>query len=359
MQTQIQYNAMCKNIQNCIELSEQINKKIVYIDNGQEYTINKDIINKKNILFHYTYNHKDKKFSTDTEESVDISKVKQKIMNNCCVIHHMFSRYIVRILSDTNQHTEFVDITHRNFRNTNLLSAKIHKQNIDNIKYVYDTLNDDDSKAILCNSINFRLIRNPKVLKTSQYKQYFHPMIYPIENSIIIEGGGFNCNSSLEFLAESKNSATIYCYEPNFNNYLQGFKNIHDKNATGNIFLINNGLSDKNKVLKFSYDAQSSYANENGKNLIFCSSIDALVSKLDIRPTHIKLDIEGEEYNALIGGIDTIKTYKPKLMISSYHKTEDIWNLLKTIQSFRRDYKFSLGFHSNAFTIYEIVLYAY
>jgi hypothetical protein len=72
--------------------------------------------------------------------------------------------------------------------------------------------------------------------------------------------------------------------------------------------------------------------------------------------TFIKMDIEGSEYNALIGAADTIKKYKPKLAISIYHKPEDIIEILKLLLNMNQDYKFWIRHYSMAW--FDTVLYA-
>lgn len=47
----------------------------------------------------------------------------------------------------------------------------------------------------------------------------------------------------------------------------------------------------------------------------------------------IKMDIEGAEYDALIGAKNTILRDKPILMISAYHKPEDLFVLPEFINS--------------------------
>ncbi|MEK7523076.1 MAG: FkbM family methyltransferase, partial [Patescibacteria group bacterium] len=63
--------------------------------------------------------------------------------------------------------------------------------------------------------------------------------------------------------------------------------------------------------------------------------------------TYIKLDIEGFEKKALIGAKKTIKKYKPKLVICSYHNLNDIWELPMLIKKLRPDYKIFLRHYSD------------
>lgn len=70
----------------------------------------------------------------------------------------------------------------------------------------------------------------------------------------------------------------------------------------------------------------------------------------------MKMDIEGSEENALLGGRETISKCSPKLAISVYHKTTDFENIPRLIKSINSNYRFALKHH----TIHneETVLYA-
>ena len=72
--------------------------------------------------------------------------------------------------------------------------------------------------------------------------------------------------------------------------------------------------------------------------------------------TFIKLDVEGAEYQALLGAEHTIASYKPKLAICTYHKLEDIWELPSLIHEMNPEYRFYLRHYS--FAENETVLYA-
>jgi FkbM family methyltransferase len=56
----------------------------------------------------------------------------------------------------------------------------------------------------------------------------------------------------------------------------------------------------------------------------------------------IHLDIEGFEYNAIIGNLDVIKKYKPILLISIYHNERDFFKIKPLIESLNLGYKFKI-----------------
>lgn len=58
--------------------------------------------------------------------------------------------------------------------------------------------------------------------------------------------------------------------------------------------------------------------------------------------TYIKMDIEGMEMDALKGGSEIIRRYKPKLAISVYHKMEDIIEIPYYINSLELGYELYL-----------------
>ena len=77
---------------------------------------------------------------------------------------------------------------------------------------------------------------------------------------------------------------------------------------------------------------------------------------VDEKVTFIKMDIEGAEYEALLGAKETIQKNKPKLAISIYHKPEDIISIPKLIKSMVPNYRLYIRHYSNADN--ETVLYA-
>lgn len=85
---------------------------------------------------------------------------------------------------------------------------------------------------------------------------------------------------------------------------------------------------------------------ENGENInedyfeVNSDTIDHVVQTLGLsRVDFIKMDIEGEELNALLGAQKTLMKYKPKLAISAYHDYDDFIKIPETIVKINPNYK--------------------
>jgi len=70
-----------------------------------------------------------------------------------------------------------------------------------------------------------------------------------------------------------------------------------------------------------------------------CVSIDCLPH---LRPTFIKMDVEGAEADVIMGAADTIRRFRPKLQVSLYHKIGDFFELPLLIDSLCPGYKYYL-----------------
>ena len=191
-------------------------------------------------------------------------------------------------------------------------------------------------------------------------KQYFQDDIFDFtKNEVFVDVGAYTGDSTEEFILYTKGDyGKIYMVEPNENNILK-LENI--KKNYPNIFIINKGAYNCNREMKFENE---NVFNQESAHLVISSKVNSSkmirVDKIDnmIKEsvTFIKMDIEGVEYAALQGAINTINKYKPKLAICVYHKVEDIIEISKFIMSLNKGYKLYLRHHSSFFA--ETVLYA-
>ncbi len=135
-----------------------------------------------------------------------------------------------------------------------------------------------------------------------------------------IDGGAHYGFYSLLFSFLS-NQSTVVSFEP-----LPSTCTILEKNKQPNQIIVNAALSDKTGFVFMSQpDIRNSEANEvidtdsNESNRISCCALDDELMKLIVQPDYIKLDVEGHEYEALIGAKKTIEQSKPAIIL-------EIWN---------------------------------
>jgi FkbM family methyltransferase len=178
-------------------------------------------------------------------------------------------------------------------------------------------------------------------------------------NGTFLDIGAYNGDSALSFYF-TFSPKKIYAFEPqsrNFKILLENSKRI-SKNV---ISPIKKGVSNKIKTSNISNEFNTSKLTKNKKfEEIEIITIDNFVFKNQIKKIDlIKMDIEGEETNALLGAKKTIIKYKPTLTISIYHNPQDFFEIKSYLEKLVPEYKFIIK-KANPFShIFELMLIAY
>lgn len=174
------------------------------------------------------------------------------------------------------------------------------------------------------------------------------------EKEIFVDGGCFDGSTSLRFIDWCKKvnrEGHCYTFEPDPINREKCIRILENKGIEYQ--MIPKGLWSEYAEMSFKSNGGSSSITEDGDVHIIADSIDRCI---DAPVTFIKMDIEGAEYQAILGAKNIINKYKPKLAICVYHKPEDIWELPWLIHKINPEYKFYLRHYS--FGDVETVLYA-
>lgn len=199
------------------------------------------------------------------------------------------------------------------------------------------------------NLIFFQEYSNSEVYEE---KQYFEKFMMTDKETMFVDAGCFDGKTTHTFVKWQPNYESITAFEPdklNFNKCQQNLKNIDHVN------LINAGIGAKNGKCVFSSSAdQASHIDDKGNELVDIVKLDDIIGSGKV--SFIKMDVEGNELEALEGGIHSISTNLPKLAISAYHKKYDLIDLPKYILEISEKYNFYLRIYSN--TWHEWVLYA-
>lgn len=174
------------------------------------------------------------------------------------------------------------------------------------------------------------------------------------EEEVFVDGGAFDGGSTIEFINWCMNGnkkAFAYVWEPDKYNREKCKSMLQGKI---DYELVAKGMWSQSGEIAFVMDGSTSSAVlEAGTEKIEVDSIDNVCRK---PVAFIKMDIEGSEYNALLGSKSVIERDKPKLAICLYHKKEDIWEIPMLIHKMNPEYKFYLRHYSLADN--ETVLYA-
>lgn len=169
---------------------------------------------------------------------------------------------------------------------------------------------------------------------------------------IFVDAGSYDGNDSLNAMKYfDNNKLNTYVFEPNPESFESCRKAL---NKYENIKLFSKGISSGKGERRFVMDGVASSIDENGDVEILTCTLDETIGNDKVG--FIKMDIEGEEENALVGGASIIERDKPVLALSVYHKRSDIWRLPQRILSINPDYYFCFGHYT--FTWGDTVLYA-
>lgn len=61
--------------------------------------------------------------------------------------------------------------------------------------------------------------------------------------------------------------------------------------------------------------------------------------------SYLKMDVEGQEAAALEGARRSIAAFRPKMLVSAYHRSEDLFALPLRVLKIRPDYRIYLRHH--------------
>lgn len=163
---------------------------------------------------------------------------------------------------------------------------------------------------------------------------YFDLPYMKWDSDYFVDGGSLDGESTQLFFRHCPNGYS-YVFEPDPVLFERTRKALE---PYPNTELFPYGIYDKAAVLRF--DRSGARVAEEGGLAVEVRKLDDL---LEGRPvTYLKMDIEGSEMAALRGAEQIIRTQRPKLAISVYHRPEDIWEIPNLILDYHPDYKLYL-----------------
>lgn len=229
----------------------------------------------------------------------------------------------------------------------------------DVIDGVRESFADERSKEIYDNLLEYRKNEDFKLITKSLGDiQYFPSFLTLREDEVFIDCGAYSGDTALEFLKHSVGKYhKIYAFEPDADLY-EAFCTLKEIKGIRNLELYPYGIWNENTTLAFEHIGNgSSKIESTGKQVIQAVSLDTLLYDRTEYVSYVKMDIEGAEYNALLGMKKLIERDMPKLAVCVYHGQEDLWKIPALIRQLNPEYRLYLRHHS-AISYQETVCYA-
>ncbi|MCL0032430.1 FkbM family methyltransferase [Peptococcaceae bacterium] len=204
--------------------------------------------------------------------------------------------------------------------------------NYQELEKMRELLRDKESKDILNKLVKFRESLSYEFYPfPTKEVQYFPKEIIPRSWKEInfVDVGAFTGDTLpwLFYFYENKVKLVV-CFEPAKENAIklsttiERLKKLYPKTE---FITVPAAVWDSEGFIGFDFKAASSKVCEDSKNIVPLVTLDKVLS--GYFPTYIKMDIEGAELEAIKGAEKLIKTAKPYLAISIYHKPEDLWQI--------------------------------
>ncbi len=233
-------------------------------------------------------------------------------------------------------------------------------EHIDDFYWLYNKLEDFYSKEILLGIISNWFYYDFEILNKvidKRFYPYFDLDIIPnCKDECIVDLGVYTGDTILDYInTYGKDSYShIYCYDITDESMVFAKNNLKNYD---NISFRKKAVSDTNDTLFLNMysDISSNRVSNSGDAKIESVTLD---NDITDKITMIKMDIEGSEYNALLGTKNHIINENPKLLISVYHGYKDLYRIPKLIYNLNKNYKFYLRYYGGSIFPTEITLIA-
>ncbi len=220
------------------------------------------------------------------------------------------------------------------------------------IESAYNLLSDDISRSNYLALLRFRLTGDYSSLPAPDMQhQYFPPDLPAWQTPLrLVDCGAYDGDTLSSFINHNIPIQSVSAFEPDQENFkkLAQFAQENKPNLPES-YLWPCGVFHSTEQLHFEIgQGEASSVSSMGNSIIQCVSLDETLPVF--APNLIKMDIEGAEYDALLGARHMIAAHHPGLAISVYHRPEHLWQIPLLIaqiaQGARLNYQYGLRLHA-------------
>jgi len=224
-----------------------------------------------------------------------------------------------------------------------IFDIEFARKNADKLKCAYNMLADEHSKKVFENTVYFKITGKADFLFEieSERSEVFDILNFGNQETFL-DLGAFNGDTVEEFILHTKLYKEIIAVEPDSRNFKKLTLNTE---KCKNIILINAAIGNENSTVSFSKQHGRGLGDTSKTVEVKCTTVDTIAKNTS--PTYIKMDVEGNEINTILGAQNTIKTLLPKMRIACYHNSTDIFEIPLLIKEITPQYKIYMRHHKS------------
>ena len=228
-----------------------------------------------------------------------------------------------------------------------LFTIEFFNENRARFDAIYSLLADEESKRIYKNVISYKLSGNVSYLFDSESDKdsVYNELLDCKSIKSYLDLGAYNGDTIREMLFYNPQLESAIALEPDARNFRK--LNEYAQNVDNcEIKCINAGAWCDNTTLLFDASGNRNAGIVSKGNIVTkikevnVVSVDSVLNGASV--DYIKYDVEGSEKEALLGSAQTIRAHAPKLLISLYHRSEDMFALPELINELNPDYSLYL-----------------
>ena len=227
----------------------------------------------------------------------------------------------------------------------NLFNMEFFEAHRGEFEKAYRLLADERSKFVFENIINYKLSGKINYLFTCDDDEDLvtAELVAPSQIKRYIDLGAYNGDTIRSLMKDTDSLERVIAFEPDRRNFKK-LSEFAEGVKSPEITTYKLGAWSHADTLFFdaSGNRNANLSINGGSKVteVDVDSVDRIAENFN--PDYIKYDVEGSEHEALIGSRKTISKYSPKLLISVYHRSEDLYKLPIFVKELNPDYKLYL-----------------
>ncbi len=208
---------------------------------------------------------------------------------------------------------------------------EFYNSNYESIVSAYHRLEDNVSRNTFAAVVNYKLYGRMDYLLGAYSSKDDMYKLFDCENiENIIDAGAYNGDTIREAKGYFANLKKVFAIEPDNRNFKKLLKYSEAEHEI-DIKTVNSAAWCESGTGEFSDSGNrnssisSTASYEHSKTNVSLIRPDDIT---DVRIDYIKYDVEGAEFEALVGSEGLISEYHPELLVSIYHRSRDLFHLV-------------------------------